>query len=243
MNADGSGLRAITSGPFDDREPSWSRDGNRIAFSSDRSGNYDVWDLDVAGRRGAPTDEQSPRTITRRRIRRSTRRSRLCRSARIAAACGRRRRHRRRASWRRRQAPSVRRRGAPDGSKVIYNVIAANHSHLMLDGRAITRDEDVFPFRAQWVSPTEVIYTADGKIKKRSRCRAATPCRSNSRRPCRSRARRTSTRFAISIRAAPRPVRGIMAPVISPDGTQVAFAALGDLWLMPIRLGSGTARR
>ena len=31
-----------------------------------------------------------------------------------------------------------------------------------------------------------------------------------------------------------------MAPVISPDGTQVAFAALGDLWLMPI---GGTARR
>ncbi len=39
---------------------------------------------------------------------------------------------------------------------------------------------------------------------------------------------------ATSIRAAPRPVRGIMAPVISPDGTQVAFVALGDLWLMPI---------
>ena len=32
----------------------------------------------------------------------------------------------------------------------------------------------------------------------------------------------------------PRPVRGITAPVISPDGTQVAFIALGDLWLMPI---------
>lgn len=38
----------------------------------------------------------------------------------------------------------------------------------------------------------------------------------------------------------PRPVRGIMAPVLSPDGTQVAFAALGDLWLMPI---GGDARR
>ena len=32
-------------------------------------------------------------------------------------------------------------------------------------------------------------------------------------------------------------LRGIMAPVISPDGTQVAFAALGDLWLMPIGVG------
>ncbi len=31
-----------------------------------------------------------------------------------------------------------------------------------------------------------------------------------------------------------RAVRGIMAPVISPDASQVAFVALGDLWLMPI---------
>ena len=29
INADGSGVRALTSGPFDDREPSWSRDGNQ----------------------------------------------------------------------------------------------------------------------------------------------------------------------------------------------------------------------
>ena len=28
-------------------------------------------------------------------------------------------------------------------------------------------DEDVFPFRPQWVSQTEVLYTADGKIKRR----------------------------------------------------------------------------
>ena len=51
---------------------------------------------------------------------------------------------------------------------MIYNVIANNRSNLLIDGREITRDEDVFPFRAQWMSPTEVIYTADGKIKKRS---------------------------------------------------------------------------
>ena len=37
-----------------------------------------------------------------------------------------------------------------------------------------------------------------------------------------------------------RPVRGIMSPALSPDGTQVAFAALGDLWVMPI---GGTARK
>ena len=109
----------------------------------------------------------------------------------------------------------------------------------LIDGREITSNEDVFPFRAQWISPTEVLYTADGKIKTRGAA-GATPCRSSSRRPCRSRARRTSTRFATSIRGRAQPVRGIMSPVISPDGTQVAFTALGDLWLMPI---GGAARR
>src|SRR5207247_820549 len=48
MKADGTDLRAATSGPYDDREPSWSPDGLRIAFSSDRSGSYDIWVLTVA---------------------------------------------------------------------------------------------------------------------------------------------------------------------------------------------------
>ena len=28
--------------------PSWSRDGTRIAFASDRSGNYDIWEVELA---------------------------------------------------------------------------------------------------------------------------------------------------------------------------------------------------
>ncbi len=31
-----------------------------------------------------------------------------------------------------------------------------------------------------------------------------------------------------------------MHPAVSPDGRQIAFAALGDLWLMPV---DGTPRR
>jgi len=45
----------------------------------------------------------------------------------------------------------------------------------------------------------------------------------------------------------PQPVRGISAPVISPDGRSVAFVALNDVWVMrigqaPVRLTHDTAR-
>ena len=72
-------------------------------------------------------------------------------------------------------APSRRRRSRPDGSTVAFNVIAGGRSRLMVEialdaaatGNIADPDEDVFPFRPQWVSPSEVLYTADGKIKRR----------------------------------------------------------------------------
>jgi Tol biopolymer transport system component/imidazolonepropionase-like amidohydrolase len=239
MNADGSGLEAVTSGPFDDREPSWSRDGARIAFSSDRSGNYDVFDLEIAGRgvrqlTTNPANDYAPAYspahasiafVSEREDQRgiwaidtATMTERP-----IAAAAG------------AVSGPSW----SPDGAKVIYNVIANNRSSLIVDGKELTRDEDVFPFRAQWVSPTEVLYTADGKIKKRALAgMTATPVEftaavSFTRTPYTPMKRDFDSRIA-------QPVRGITAPVISPDGTQVAFLALGDLWLTPM---GGVARR
>ena len=233
MNADGSGLHAITSGPFDDREPSWSRDGNRIAFSSDRSGNYDVHDLDVASGTirqltNNPANDYAPAYspvgatiafVSDREDRRGVWAIDAATAAErsIAPAAG------------AVSAPSWN----PDGSKVIYNVIANNRSNLVLDGREITSDEDVFPFRAQWISATEVLYSADGKIKTRGIAGGdAVPIEfiastSFTRAPYKSAVRDFDSRNA-------QPVRGITAPIISPDGTEVAFIALGDLWLMPI---------
>lgn len=239
MNEGGGSLRALTSGPFDDREPSWSRDGSRIAFSSDRSGNYDIWELEVASgavrqvTRNAANDfgpQWSPTGSTIAFVSdREDRPGVWTVDATTGAETG-----------------AVSTRGAvnapswtPDGSKLIYNVIAANQSQLMLDGRAITAGEDVFPFRAQWASPTDVIYTADGKIKKRS-------IQTGRVEPIEFRATLSFARTPYPRKShdfdsrATRPVRGIMAPVLSPDATQVAFAALGDLWLMPI---GGEARR
>ena len=239
MGADGSGVRMITAGPFDDREPSWSRDGSRIAFSSDRSGNYDIWDLEVT-------------TATLRQITRNPANDfgpAWSPASSVIAFVS--EREDRRGVWSIDAASGAETslapaQGAvsapswsPDGSRVIYNVIAANQSRLMIDGKPLTGNEDVFPFRAQWVSPVEVIYTADGKIKRRMiQGGNPTPIEFTAaiaftRTPYRHMTRDFDSKAA-------RPVRGIMSPALSPDGTQVAFAALGDLWLMPI---GGTARK
>ena len=51
IDPDGSNQRKLTWGPFDDREPVWSHDGTRIAFSSDRGNplgsDYNIWMLDT----------------------------------------------------------------------------------------------------------------------------------------------------------------------------------------------------
>ena len=39
--------RNLTNHPADDREPAWSADGKRILFTSDRTGNEDIWSFDL----------------------------------------------------------------------------------------------------------------------------------------------------------------------------------------------------
>ena len=166
MNADGSEMRAITAGP----STIANRRGRATAAAS-RFHRIDwattTWDVEVAT--GAARQlTRHPATISRRRILAGRCTDRICIRTRgsrgvwtVDATTG------AEASL----APAAGAVSAPawsrDGSKVVYNVIVPNRSELMLDGRDITGDEDVFPFRAQWTSPNELIYTADGKIKKR----------------------------------------------------------------------------
>ena len=49
MNDDGSSQRRLTSNGADDLSPVWSPDGKRIAFTSLRNGNYDIYVMDAAG--------------------------------------------------------------------------------------------------------------------------------------------------------------------------------------------------
>src|SRR5258707_1101545 len=168
VTADGKDLKPVTSSSFDDREPAWSPDGTRIAFSSDRGGSYDVWVLTLAtgavqqvttaasnefmpswrnitdiayvsDRRDAPGIYSTPAA------------TKGGTETLVAAADG------------ALAAPAF----GPDGA-VAFNSIAGSRSRLMAGSRNIADpDEDVFPFRPQWLPSGDLFYTADGNIKRR----------------------------------------------------------------------------
>jgi Tol biopolymer transport system component len=43
----GAQPRRLTSGSFEDRDPAWLPDGSAVVFSSNRSGNFELWRLDL----------------------------------------------------------------------------------------------------------------------------------------------------------------------------------------------------
>ncbi len=237
MAANGSDAKALTSGSFDDREPHWSPDGTRIAFSSDRSGNYDVWVLDVASGQvrqitrdpandffpAWSNDSRELLFVSNRPTAPGVYATTLDGKERLVHGSN----------------GSI---GAPvwttDG-KALFSVLpgggfnATGRTSLMLGAQELAADEDYFPFKAQWLSNDEFLYTADGQIKRRSLARGATGTIAFSATlkvapPVYTRKKRDFDSTA------PQPVKGIIRPTISPDGTQLAFAALGDIWTMPL---------
>jgi Tol biopolymer transport system component/imidazolonepropionase-like amidohydrolase len=244
----GGDLQQLTFGPFDDREPQWSA-GGRLVFSSDRGGSYDLWQLDLEAAEPArltrdPGDELMPTVSPDGRE-----------VAFIVAAPP--------AAWGEdagAAVASVRTLNAgrqrviaeiPGAAAVSWS---AGGDHLLVaavDGgrsrllevataedsaaapRALTAaEEDVFPFRAV-SSPAGLLYSADGRIKRRS--------------PGGSEPQVVDFRAAVSLRRpsyeprrrdfdhhGPHPARGIVTPAVSPAGDEIVFAALGDLWLTTI---------
>lgn len=242
MRADGSDLTQVTSGPFDDREPHWSPDGMRLAFSSDRGGNYDVWTLTLAtgevqrvtsgaanesmpawspdGKEIAFVSDREARGIYARRVDSGAERQVAADRATLYTP-----------SW------------SPDGKTVAYVAIDGAVARLMVGSTNVAEaNEDVFPFRASWTSGGELVYTADGVVKRRPRAGGAARTVPFTADVAFTRAAFTPKRHVFAP-PGPQTVRGLMHPTISPDGATIAFGALGDLWLMSTRTGDAVPRR
>lgn len=249
MKPDGSSLRQITNGHGDDREPSWSPDGTRIAFASDRAfkGSYDIWSVEVTSGdlkqwTSAPDDEYEPTWspdgreiafvsgagITGKTIEAIDADGHQRTVASMGTAGG------------RLEAPSW----PPDGKALAWTQFSGeglymNASHLMVAGAQIGNEDDVFPFPAAWTSASEFFYTANGHI---FRMNLAT--KQETQIPFTAaiqwtRPEYTQKHYDFSSTAA-KPVLGILAPALSPDGTEIAFGALNNLWIMKI---GGEAQR
>src|SRR5262249_42414052 len=121
----------------------------------------------------------------------------------------------------------------PSGDKLAYVQLAGSTSRLMISGERLGTSNDVFPFFSTWLTENQLLYTADGKIRVTDIAAGETreiPFRAKFvlNRPPYSR-----KRFDLDSPGA-RTVKGIVGPALSPDGKQVVFQALNQLWHMRI---------
>jgi len=245
---DGSNQHKLTWGAFDDREPTWSHDGTRVAFSSDRGNplgsDYNIWTLDM--RSGEyrqltknPADDYMPTwSPDDKEIAFASTRDDGQSVWAVNVADG----------TERKAASAAGRVDAPSwgaGGQLVYHVTTGGGrggsgggpetSRYEIGGKTMTGGENVFAFRAAWTSGKDFYYVSDGKIRKRSADGGAAQTVEFNATMQVTRAATTYTRrrrdFTSTV---PRQVLGVVHPVISPDGKQIAFAAVGDIYVMPV---------
>ncbi|KOG10013.1 amidohydrolase family protein [Streptomyces viridochromogenes] len=257
LRPDGTGLRQLTDGPWDDRGPAWSPDGTRIAFASERGGDtvtgapYRIWVVDV--RTGAPTrltgrpGQQGPGQDARWEdfdpawspdgervlfVRAGVTATGTLRATTIASVA---------AdgsgpvtveytddSGAQLMTPAV----SPAGRLAHLRTTAAPAASctLVVDGEPVAVAGDVLPAPPRWTDTERLLLTVDGHF------RLVDPDAPGDGEEIpftatlpvnRPRYRGKAYDFE---GAGARPVRALHLPALSPDGRSVAFAALNALW-------------
>lgn len=258
MKPDGTAVRQLTDGHGDDREPRISPDGTKVAFASDRAmkGSYDIWVADIAtGKLTQKTtgeeEEYEPTWspdgvsiafvsgvgvarghgvsvsgLDIKTIDASGTVHTEYTLPKMAAPAGDplvQGSHLDSPAW------------SPDGKSLAYTVFSGGKGELMIGGKKVGAADDVFPFYPTFLPGGKILYTGDGKIW-------ITDLASNESKPVPFSATFDINRpgykhriYDFDSRDAV-PVKGILHPAISLDGTQVVFSALNQLWLMPMGL-------
>lgn len=232
--ANGSDMRQHTDGLLDDREPRWSPDGKMIAFSSDRAGGrYAIYLLDVASgevtpfSKGDSNDSEpawSPDGKTIAYVASGTKliaadvatgATSLIASVKPSAD---------RFNPSAIMAPAF----APDGT-IAYSRLTPGKLTLVHDGKDIVTDEDLYPFRPAFMKAGAILYGSNGKIRRLKDGKSSVvPFKTQV--PVTTPNYRKKTRDFTSIM--PKPVIGITAPMLSPDGKKILFGALNDIYVM-----------
>ncbi|MFI9029873.1 amidohydrolase family protein [Streptomyces sp. NPDC053560] len=261
---DGSGLRQVTDGPWDDRGPAWSPDGTRIAFASERGGDpvagspYRIWVLELASGKltqvtGVP-DQDGPHQggawedfdpvwapdgariwFVRGRPAGTALESRTVASVPADGGGPVVTEHTEKAAAQV-MVPAL----SPAGRLAYVRTTPAPGPTctLVVDGAAVAVDGDVMPVPPRWISREELLVTVGGQftVVRPERPDAAETIPFAARMPVeRPRYRVKDYGFE---RDGARPVRGVHLPALSPDGRRVAFAALNGLWVASVSGGA-----
>jgi Tol biopolymer transport system component len=237
MKPDGTGVRQLTTGHGDDRDPRFSPDGAKIAFSSDRAfqGSYDIWVLDVATGQltqwtSGAADEYEPSW--------SPDGSEIAFISGVGAngttiqamkAGGAARTLQTAPPGARFNSPSW----SPKGDKVAYIQFADGKSRLMISGERIGAGDDAFPFFPDWLPGNRLLYTGEGKIHVAALDNGSIQDIPFQATFTLNRPAYRHKQFDLDSNAS-KQVLGIVSPVLSPDGKRIVFEALNQLWVMDI---------
>ncbi|MFC5719395.1 amidohydrolase family protein [Streptomyces gamaensis] len=273
LRPDGTGLRQLTDGPWDDRGPAWSPDGTRIAFASERAGDpvaggpYRLWVADVRtgalaqvtglpGQEGPLQDgawedfdpvwspDGTRLLFVRGSLKSGAEGGLVARTVASVPAVG---RGPVRVEHTETEKAQVMTPAVSPGGRLAYlrtTAAPAGSCTLVVDGEAVGVPGDVAPVPPRWVSRDELLLTVDGQFRTvrpeggRGTVTGTVPFTA---RLALDRPRYRVKRYDLGGTGV-RPVRALHLPALSPDGRQVAFAALNSLWLAPTS-GDGRPRK